>query len=214
MDADEDPRTPLASRCLASWLTPMLMGAVGPLPTPTLAPPPAAYVVPPAEPPAPIVDSAPAVRQGGPKPHKGKPGPLVDEGVKGKGKAQAVPPPSQAEAHICSCSPGHSCPHCLPGLCPLCRPAWSSLSLKPLTLPHSLFSPRCRLIWLPCCARKHSRPNLFTPMLRCPLQGGHLKATWSFLGAQIPHKAPSSQLLTSLHPPSLSSFLCRVSPAH
>jgi len=87
------------------------MGAVGPVPTPTLAPPPATHIALPAVPPTLITNSAPAARQGGPKPHKGKPGPLVDKGIKGKGKALlGCASPSQAEAHVHGYSLDCSCP--------------------------------------------------------------------------------------------------------
>ena len=47
-----------------------------------------------AEPPALIAISGTAVRQAGPKPPRGKPGPLASESVTGgRGKAKAVPPP-------------------------------------------------------------------------------------------------------------------------
>jgi len=81
MAEDDDPGTPFAS--------------VGPLPT--LAPPPVAPITAVAKPPAPIAVSGTAVRQAGPKPPRGKPGPLAGESVTGgKGKAKAVPaPPKQ-----------------------------------------------------------------------------------------------------------------------
>jgi len=81
MAEDDDPGTPLAS--------------VGPLPTP--APPPVAPVSAISEPRAPITVSSTAARQAGPKPPRGKPGPLAGESVTGgKGKAKAAPtPPKQ-----------------------------------------------------------------------------------------------------------------------
>jgi len=81
MAEDKDPGTPLAS--------------TGPVPS--TMPPPVAPIAAVAEPPAPIAVSGTATRQAGPKPPRGKPGPLAGESVMGgKGKAKAAPaPPKQ-----------------------------------------------------------------------------------------------------------------------
>jgi len=112
MAEDDDPGTPLVS--------------VGPLPT--TMPPPVAPIAAVAEPPAPIAVSGTAARQAGPKPPRGKPGPLASKSVPGgKGKAKAMPPPPKQKPTYVAAAQAAAAPPTPPMPAP---PPWASVVIS------------------------------------------------------------------------------------